>query len=325
VRLEEPYIVEERYGGPEYETLGALGSDCGVSDLAAICKANELCQRYGLDTIGVGGTIAFAMECFENGIITKEDTGGLELIFGNGEAMLEMVKRIGLREGLGDTLAEGTKRASEYFGKEAEDYAVHVKGQEVPMHEPRLKRGLGLGYAVGPTGADHCHNLHDTVMTSSNYAKLRPLGVLEEVPEMSLGPEKVRLYKYWMQMRVLANCMSICTFPPWRFSEYGDLIQAVTGWDVSMHELVKVAERTLNLARVFNLREGFNVKDDWLPSRFFQPQTGGALSETSVDSSELRNAIDTYYQMMGWDGVGVPRAGILHELDIGWAVEHLPK
>ncbi len=324
VELKEPYEVEARYGGPEYETLAALGSDCGVSDLAAICKANELCQRYGLDTIGAGATIAFAMECYEEGIITPEMTGGVDLRFGDAGAMLHALDLIGRREGIGDLLAEGVKRAAEKLGGRANNYAVHVKGQEVPMHEPRLKRALGLGYAVSPTGADHCHNIHDTIMVGRGYERLRPLGVLEPVPVESLGPEKVRMYKHWTEMRILANCLSICQFPPWRFTEYVDLVQAVTGWDVTIYELAKVAQRTLNLARVFNLREGFTSADDWLPPRFFQPQTSGALSETAVDSADLRNAIDLYYEMMGWDGDGVPRPGTLHELNVGWAVDYLP-
>ena len=325
VELEEPYKVEARYGGPEYETLAALGSDCGVSDLAAICKANELCQRYGLDTIGTGATIAFAMECYENGIITAEIAEGVDLRFGNAEAMVQMVEKIGKREGIGDLLAEGTRRAAEKLGNGAEAYAIHVKGQEVPMHEPRLKRGLGIGYAVSPTGADHCHNLHDTIMRGVNLEKLRPLGILDEVPVESLDGEKVRMFKHWMEMRVLANCLSICQFPPWRFAEYVDLVRAVTGWDVSMYELVKVAERALNLARVFNLREGFTSADDWLPPRFFQPQTSGALSKTAVDPGDLRRAINIFYEMMGWDGDGAPLPGTLHELNIGWAVDYLPE
>jgi len=323
VEIEEPYRVERRYGGPEYESLGALGSDCGVSDLPAICKANELCQRYGIDTIGAGTTVAFAMECYEEGIIDDETTGGIKLNFGNAEAMLKTVELIGEREGIGDILAEGSRRASRVFGEESRRYLVEVKGQEAPMHEPRLKMGLGLGYAVSPTGADHCHNLHDTVMNSGSYRKLRPLGEYEEVPVDSLGPDKVRLFKSQMQMRVLANCLSVCTFPPWSFTEYRDLVQAVTGWDVSMHELVQVAERTLALARIFNLREGFTREDDWLPPRFFQPQTSGALSETSVDPDELRKAVDTYYEMMGWDMDGAPTEGTLYRLSIGWASRHL--
>jgi aldehyde:ferredoxin oxidoreductase len=325
VELKEPYVVEARYGGPEYETLAALGSDCGVSNLAAICKANELCQRYGLDTIGTGATIAFAMECYENDIITKEDTGDIDLYFGNAEAMLNMVEMIARRKGIGDILAEGTMRAAKSFGGDAERFAIHIKGQEVPMHEPRYKRGQGLGYAVSPTGADHCHNIHDTAMNERNYEKMRPLGILKEVPVNSLAPDKVRLYKYWVEMRVLANCMSICQFPPWSFVEYRDLVQAVTGWDVTMLELAKVADRTLNLARVFNLREGFTVSDDWLPPRFFEPQTSGALSETAVEPHDLRNAIDVFYQMMGWNGDGIPRNGTLHELNISWAAEYLPE
>ena len=323
VELEEPYVVERRYGGPEYETLAALGSDCGVSDLAAVCKANELCQRYGLDTIGAGATIAFAMECYESGIITPEMTGGIDLRFGNADAMLQVLEKIGEREGIGDLLAEGTMRAAEGLGEGAEEYAIHVKGQELPMHEPRLKKALGLGYSVSPTGADHCHNIHDT-MLARGVGRLNPFGILEPVPVESLGPEKVRVYKYWTDMRILVNCLSICLFPPWGFTEYVDLVRAVTDWDVTIYELAKVAQRTLNLARIFNIREGLTSADDWLPPRFFKPQTSGALSETAVNPTELRRAIDTYYEMMGWNGGGVPRPGTLHELGVGWAVDYLP-
>lgn len=325
VELKEPYVVERRYGGPEYETLAALGSDCDVSDLAAICKANELCQRHGLDTIGTGVAIAFAMECYENKIITKKDTHGIDLRFGNADAMLKMVEMIGRREGIGKLLGEGVRRAAEALGPAAEPFAVHVKGQEVPMHEPRLKKALGLGYAVSPTGADHCHNFHDTFMTDTNYEKARPLGILEKVPVDSLGGEKVRLFRFWTDMRLLTNCLSVCYFPPYKFTEFVDLVQAITGWDVTLHELVQASERALTLARIFNLREGFTSADDWLPSRFFDPQTSGALSKTAVDPKEFRHARELYYQMMGWDRDGVPTPGALHSLGVGWAIEYLPE
>ena len=320
VEIKEPYNVDKRYGGPEYETLGAFGSDCGVNDLPAICKANELCNKYGLDTIGVGTTIAFAMECYEEGIIDDEITGGIKLTFGNAEAMVKTTELICKREGVGNILAEGSKRASEVFGEKSKKFLVEVKGQEAPMHEPRLKRGLGIGYAVSPTGADHCHNMHDTFV---NYSSLRPLGIYEEVPLESLGPEKAHVFKEFMQMRILANCLSVCQFPPWSFTEYTDLVQAVTGWNVTMHELVQVAERTLTLAKIFNLKAGFTRKDDWLPDRFFHPQTSGPLSETSVNPDELSNAISSYYEMMGWDKEGVPINGTLYKLSIGWASEYL--
>ena len=261
------------------------------------------------------------MECYEEGIIDDEMTGGIQLNFGNAEAMLKTVDLIGKREGFGDVLAEGSKRASEVFGEKSKQYLVEVKGQELPMHEPRLKRGLGIGYAVSPTGADHCHNLHDTVV---DYSSLRPLGVYSMVPVEDLGPEKVHLFKTQMQMRILANCLSVCQFPPWRFKEYRDLVEAVTGWDITMHELVQVAERTLTLARLFNLGAGFTEEDDWLPPRFFQPHRGGALSETSVDPNQLKAAVKTYYEMMGWNDVGVPTQGTLYRLSIGWASKYIP-
>ena len=323
VKLETPYKVEPHYGGPEYETLGAFGSDCGISDLAAVCKANEICQRMGLDTISAGCTVAFAMECSENGIITKEDTGGLDLRFGNAEAMVKLTEMIAGREGIGEILAEGTMRAAEVFGKGADKYAIHVKGQEIPMHEPRLKKGLGLGYAISPTGADHCHNIHDTGMGPAAYESLKPLGIYEEAPTFQLTPEKVRLVKIWIEMKIAANSLSICQFPPWRFAEYIELLNAVTGWGASMHELVLAAQRTLNLARVFNVREGFKASDDWLPSRFFEPQTSGHLAQTAVDKTELSAAIKSYYGMMGWDEEGVPRLGTLQALGVGWAYEKM--
>lgn len=155
VKVDEPYRVDPQYGGPEYETIGAFGSLCLVYDLKAIAKANELCNKYGLDAISTGLTIAFAMECYENGIITKKETGGIDLKFGNAHAMVKMVEDIALRRGLGDILAEGSKRAAKRFGSKAEVFAMQVKGQELPSHEPRGKWAVGLGYAVSPTGADH--------------------------------------------------------------------------------------------------------------------------------------------------------------------------
>ena len=166
--------MDPRYGGPEYETLGSFGSSCGVDDLEAICKANEICNTYAIDTISTGMTIAFAMECYENGILTREDMDGLDAKFGNAEAMVKLTEKIARREGVGDLLAEGTLRAAKKIGKGAEQYAIQVKGQELPMHEPRLKTVLGVGYALSPTGADHCHNVHDSgfAKNSSSYEAL---------------------------------------------------------------------------------------------------------------------------------------------------------
>ncbi|MFC1952432.1 aldehyde ferredoxin oxidoreductase family protein, partial [Chloroflexota bacterium] len=181
VKVDEPYSVDPDYGGPEYETLAAIGSNCGVSDLKAIAKGNELCGAYSLDTISTGVTISFAMECFENGLLTTKDTDGIELRFGNADAMLKTIELIARREGIGDILAEGTLCAAQKIGKGAMEFAMHVKGMEIPMHEPRVKAALGLGYMVNPHGADHCANLHDTMIsqTGGQLDRIKPLGILE--------------------------------------------------------------------------------------------------------------------------------------------------
>ena len=327
VKIDEPWSVDPDYGGPEYETLAAFGSDCGVDDLAAICKANEICQRYTIDTIATGATIAFAMECFENGLLTKEDTGGIELTFGNAEAMVKVVEMIAERRGIGDLLAEGTKRAAEKIGKGAEKFAVHVKGQEVPMHEPRLKRALGVGYATSHTGADHVHNVHDTGFTTEEaIKKIKSLGILEPITVEGITAKKMRFLKYMVDRVVANDCMIICLYPPWSIKQKSEIVQAVTGWETSVWELMKVGERAFNLARIFNLREGFTAKDDWLPDRFFHPATSGPLVDTPVDPDALREGIRMYYGIRGWDeDTGVPTKGKLRELDIEWAIEHLPR
>jgi len=326
VRIGEPWNVDPVYGGPEYETLASLGSDCGIDDLAAICRGNQLCNEYGMDTISAGATIAFAMECFENGILTKEDTGGLELAFGNAEAMVKALEMIGEREGLGNLLAEGVKRAAEMLGKGAEKFAIHVKGQEVPMHEPRLKRGLGLGYAVSPTGADHCHNMHDTALNSERIAsELRSLGILEIPSVEDLGPKKVRTFYYYVNYRVLNNVLPICLFIPFNLQHKVEIVRAITGWNSTAWELLKAAERATTMTRVVNVMRGFKPDDDWLPERFFQPHRSGALSKTALDPEQLKRAIKLYYAMMGWDERGVPTEEKLHELDLDWTIEKLPR
>jgi aldehyde:ferredoxin oxidoreductase len=319
VKVEGSWSVDPEYGGPEYETLASLGSNCGVSDIRAVCKANELCQRYSIDTISTGVTISFAMECFEQGILTTDDTGGMDLSFGNAESMVKMVELIGEKHGLGALLAEGTKRAAEKIGKGAEEFAVNVKGQEVPMHDPRLKRGEALGYAVSPTGADHVHNIHDTFLYPQLPKRYHSLGILEPVPVEDFGPKKVRLYKYVGDWRTLNNFLVMCLFPPWSVNQKTEIVRSVTGWNTTAFELMKVVERGNTLARIFNLREGFTEKDDWLPPRFFKPKTSGALNKTSVNPQDLQKAKLLYYDMMGWTEQGVPKQSKLDELDISWA------
>lgn len=328
VKVDEPYTVDPRYGGPEYETLAALGSDCGITDLKALAKGNELVNAYCLDSISCGATIAFAMECFENGLLTSKDTGGIDLRFGNTSAMLQMIEQIALRQGFGDVLAEGVARAAKKIGPGAEEFAFHIKGQELPMHEPRLKQGLGVGYSISPTGADHCHNIHDTVYTdmTPSLEMLKGIGILEPMPADDLSPAKIRLLKYYSEFIHWLNCAVCCYFVMSLsfvgFDRLTQLVRAVTGWDATFFELLKVGERAVNLARVFNVREGFTAQDDTMPQRFFAPHGSGPL-KVALDPEAFQKAKETYYEMMGWPN-GVPSAGKLGELGIEWTVPLLP-
>lgn len=325
IAFDGPLSPELDYGGPEYETAASLGPCCGVGDPKVVLKGHELCNAYSIDSISTGVTISFAMECFERGIIDEEDTDGLELRFGNGMSMLEMIKNIGERKGFGDILADGSKKAAEEIGGDAWKYAVNVKGQELPMHDPRLKRGLGLGYAVSPTGADHMHNMQDTMVASeAGVARMKPMGILEPLPADDLSPKKVRMLIYSVNLRVLDNCAVICNFPQWSPLQKVELFKAVTGWDTSLWELTKVGERAINMARVFNLREGFTQMEDWLPPRMFQTQNGGPIKDKAVNPRNLRKARKNYYRMMGWSEVtGIPKIGKLEELDIHWVAQYL--
>ncbi len=325
VKVDEPWNVNPIYGGPEYEALAALGSNCGVDDLKAICKANEICNRYSIDSISTGAVIAFAMECYENGILTDGDTGGLKLNFGNAEALIRLTELIGKREGLGDVLAEGVEKASEIIGEKSRRFAIHVKGLEVPMHEPRLKKALALGYAVSPTGADHMHNLHDTGISSWGrmLEDLSSLGVLEPIPLEDLSPRKIRAFIYYVDWRVLDNCLLLCNFLPWSYIQKTEIVRAVTGWKTTAWELMKIGERVTTMARIFNVREGFTKDDDWLPERFFNPKDTVSGSRIKLDLEKLKEARSVYYSMMGWDENGVPERDKLEELDIGWAAKYI--
>jgi aldehyde:ferredoxin oxidoreductase len=331
VQAQEPFEVDPAYGGAEYETIGALGSACGVSDIVAMSKANELCNAHSLDTIGAGVVVAFAMECFEEELISVEDTGGIELRFGSGEALVQMVEKIARREGIGDVLAGGLLPAAAKIGRGAERFTVHAKGQAQPMHEPRLKRGLAIGYAVSPTGADHVHALHDTGLVYPGEdgfiqsRTLREMGVLEAIDLENLGPEKVRATIYSTMAGIMQNCLPICIFPGWHLRDLAVMTEAATGWDVSEYELLKLGERAMTLARVFNMREGLTADDDELCERSYGPTQGGALAEGGIDRDELKKAMHTYYGMMGWDReTGVPTVEKLQELGVSWAAEHLP-
>lgn len=322
---EGPYKVDPRYGGPEYETAGALGSNCGIDDIAAVSLGNQICNAHGLDTIAGGMMVSFAMECFENGIISKEDTGGLDLRFGNADAMIKCLEMIIDREGIGDLLAQGYAACVKKWGPKAEEYAIQVKNQALPMHEPRFKFALGLGYAISPTGADHVHNLHDTAYaTEAGMAGVKAFGILEPMPPQELGPKKLRLFHYHTINSVLKNMLGVCLFLPYDPNMTVDLVRAITGWNTSLLEIFKAGERGMAMARAFNTIQGLTAKDDTLPDRFFEPFVSGPLNGVAHDKKEFEASLQDLYEVLGWDPKsGAPTKAMCGDLGIDWVAELL--
>ncbi|HEY5730519.1 MAG TPA: aldehyde ferredoxin oxidoreductase family protein [Anaerolineales bacterium] len=333
---EGAYKVDPKYGGAEYETLGTFGSYCGVNDLAAINLANQLCNEYAVDTIAAGATIAFAMECFENGVITTEQTGGLELKFGNTEAMMKALDMMLNAEGeFGKTLGMGSERAAKVWGNGADEYLITVKGAESPAHMPQAKRSLGLIYAVNPFGADHQSSEHDPYyeegVADLNLNRLKMLGLSEPQPGLSLTKEKVRFAYLTELFFSMLDSVELCQFvygPAWTLygpAETVEMINAVTGWGVTVDELQEVGARRLNLFRTFNAREGLDRKADKLPKKFFKALKGeGPTAGIALTHEELDSAIDEYYKLAGWTANGVPTPETLKKHDIEWAAEYLP-
>jgi len=320
------------YGGPEYESVGSLGPNCGVSDLEAIAKANELCNAYMLDSISTGMTISFAMECFEHGLLSLEDTDGIDLRFGNAEAMLMMIKHIARREGLGDLLAEGSMRAAEKIGGDARYFAIHVKGQELPMHEPRGKYNVGMGYAISEIGADHLVVAHDTMLANPEaipFKNANPLGITESQPARSLNDEKMRQFYVLEKVSSLEKVIGYCFFGPAPRSyilmdEVVDSVNAATDWNVNLDDLLEIGERATNMARVFNTREGFTRQDDALPERLFTPLEKGILQGEIFPRQEFETALTVLYGLKGWDvETGMPSRTRLEALSLKWAADLL--
>jgi aldehyde:ferredoxin oxidoreductase len=331
-----PYQVDARYGGPEYETLGTFGSYCGIKDLAALALANQVCNEYAVDTIACGATIAFAMECFEKGIITTEQTGGIQLKFGDPDAMLQALNCIVKREGeLGKVLGQGSQRAAQVWGNGADELIITVKGAEAPAHMPHAKRSLGLIYAVNPFGADHQSSEHDPYYEEGvgdfNLDRLKQIGLGTPQPAYSLSEEKVRFAYETEVFYSMLDSAELCQFvygPTWTLYDAvqtAQMINAVTGWDLTVEELMEVGYRRLNLFRTFNAREGFGRKDDSLPKKFFKALAGtGPTAGFALTHEEMDNAISQYYRMAGWTEEGVPTSETLKKHDIEWAAQYLP-
>jgi aldehyde:ferredoxin oxidoreductase len=301
--------VEYLTEGPEYETIYAFGSNCDVKDPEVIIVADKLCDDYGMDTISCGAAIGFAMECFEKGLISQKETAGIPLSFGNGEALLEVVHLIAKREGIGQLLSEGVKRASEKL-EGSSDFAMHVKGLELPGYDPRGMKGQSLTYALSDRGG--CHLRSNTIRTELlGIPKPYDRYGYEEKPEMIRD----------LQLNYATfDSLIACVFGAFAISveDYADAVSAATGWSFTLKDLRLIAERAWNLTRLFNLREGFTKGDDTLPERLFtQPSTKGPSQGQVVDREAFEQMLNEYYQVVGWDKeTGTPTDEKLKELGI---------
>jgi len=303
----------------EYEPLWAFGPHCGVDRMDAIIKAMELCNYYGLDSLSTGNIVGFAMDCYEHGILTKEDTDGLELEFGNAEAMVELVHKIGKREGIGDILAEGVKRAAEKIGKGAEKYANHIKGLEMTGYDIRGLKTAAIGYAVSFRGADH--NRHGA------YG----LDLKGTVDRFKVEKGRAKLVIDLENLYTIIDSLIICKFSRGTYYEgFKDLARyytLVTGIEMTPEELELTGERINNLGRLFNIREGFTRKDDHLPPKVMStPIPDDTVSKGSyITQEELDLMLDDYYATRGWTKEGVPTLEKLKELgleDLAYIVEN---
>ncbi len=354
VRTGPPYSVSPNLGGPQYETVASFGSMLMNADPAVIAKANELCNLYGLDTISAGVSIGFAMECYEKGLLSEPDIG-FKLVWGDPDAILRLLELIALRCGIGNLLAEGVKRAAEQIGHGSEAWAVHVKGLEVPMHDPRGKKGQAISYATSIKGADHMESMHDEAFQRENA--MPALGFTSPMSRTSWDG-KAKLVKtmqdYW---GTVADSLAVCKFlliPPRPFKPERIIsaLNLITGWDMTISDLLSAGERVYNLGRAFAIQESRVANGcileprttesacedragrwrqgtlsarlgDVLPARFAEAVTEGGSAGERIDPEEFGGSLGEYYRLRGWTEDGVPTRQKLEELDLAEMVGEL--
>ena len=280
VKMETPYQIDPKYGGIEYESIAALGADCGVDDLALISKVNERCNALGLDTISLGATVAWVMDLRQRGILPDAELDGQPVEFGNGKAVLASPDAVAFRRGLGDVLAEGSVRAAKTLG--GAEHLTAVRGQELAMHDPRQRTEYGkqvrVSYATSPTGGDHMN---------SN-----------------------------LPSRSAKNSVGMCFFLRYDDPKLSDILNAVTGWGLDAQGVTVIGELSLTLARLFNNREGFGAADDVLPEQAMKPHVAGVLSRVRLDADDVAEQVRAYYRARGWSDDGVPKPETLATLGI---------
>ncbi len=313
VALREGPYAPLQTRGPEYETLYALGTCCGVSDVEAVINGEFLCNNLGLDSMSTGVSIAFAMECYERGIITKKETGGLDLRFGNAEALDPLIKDIAHRRGFGETVALGTKKMAELFGKGSESFAIHAKGMEIGGYDPRVAKGMALVYACGPRGG--CHH-------AGGFTAMDPMQGQEIDRETEAA-----LVKASRERRVFCDSAIFCTFLAVGVKDevLAGLLRGATGLDRGVKDLYAVGDRGSNVERSFNVREGLRRSWDTLPQRLLSENLPGAQGRKG-QAVQLDPLIDAFYAVCGWDKeTGIPTREKLVELGLETVAGDLEK
>ena len=335
VKTQKPYNVTDRLGGPEFETLGLLGSNLDITDPAAVAKANELCNNYGIDTITMGGLAAYLFESAERDLITPQATDGKSLGFGDPESLFWLIERVAQRHGIGDILAEGFTAAIEHFGPETAAYAIHVKNNGLAVHMAQVKPSQALMYAVCPIGPDHMSSEHDWLLASDSEA-CKGLGIFRStypasVEKSGICPaaassdlDKVRMTVYSQYFYSLLDTLCLCMFcwgpgNLFNYRELEDLLSCTTGWQCTLWELMKVGERRINMMRQLNAKRGFTREHDCLPERLGEALPDGPAKGKRVDIEAFPKMLDQYYALMGWDSkTGNPTDAKLLELGLDW-------
>lgn len=315
VQVKEGKYASIRTGGPEYETLGCLGSNLMINDVEAIQMGNELCNRYGIDTISGGSVIAWGMEAYEYGLITREMTGGLELNWGDPDVMLELLRQIAYREGIGDLLAEGTKKASEKLGKGSDVFAVHVRGLEPPAHDPRGHVSNGIQYMTCPRGASHECSAHSNEAKPNKYSTVKFKGTLTAGKSEGMGTWFAEMQNPATMIDTIGACrISSNAIGADCVGIYTRWINLMTGWDMTPEEFTLIGERIHTLKWLYDLRCGHTRKDMELPLRLTTRKRGWGVNADTLPDTGLMLA--EYLQQKGWTEFGVPLPETIERLGL---------
>jgi len=322
-KVEEGKFKTPEHEGAEYESLSAFTAFVFNKNMDAAVNSTYLCNEFGIDTISAGGIIAFAMECYENGLISKEDTQGLDLSWGNADSLPILVERISKREGIGDLLADGVLKAAKKIGKNAEKFAIHCKGLEGPAHDPRSGKALAVTYGTANRGMCHIHPLEGMSYDSGKFDfGMIPYGVpdpnkLDRWDEKGKG----KIVKILQDGLIMPDILGVCKlfmYAGVTLEQYAKILSAFTGWNLNGKDLLKIGERTINLQRLFNIREGFRKKDDFIPERAKQrPSFGAYQDEDRCIVKDYEGILDEYYEARGWNiETGIPTKEKLLELEL---------